>query len=191
MALKHNFIYLFVLFICDAFEICALCISAPETLSIQDSTTTAQIFCEKNYTRKYRSNIFKKLTLSGAELIKLQEDTMKLQQRLYISLIPYTSADDKIKMLQNLRRQSNNITAFKQNMAQESSQRRTETVKPGGMSKEDQGKLIKNYVRLVAELPTTDIADYLKQNQIFTEEMVERILNKETLKDRSRQLLTI
>jgi hypothetical protein len=24
MALKHNFIYLFVLFICDAFEICAL-----------------------------------------------------------------------------------------------------------------------------------------------------------------------
>jgi hypothetical protein len=113
---------------------------------------------------------------------------MKLQQRLYISLIPYTSADDKIKMLQNLRRQSNNITAFKQNMAQESSQRRTETVKSGGMSKEDQGKLIKNYVRLVAELPTTDIADYLKQNQIFTEEMVERILNKETLKDRNRQL---
>ena len=94
-------------------------------------------------------------------------------------------------MLQNLRRQSNNITAFKQNMAQESSQRRTETVKSGGMSKEDQGKLIKNYVRLVAELPTTDIADYLKQNQIFPEEMVERILNKETLKDRNRQLLTI
>jgi hypothetical protein len=63
-------------------------------------------------------------------------------------------------MLQNLRRQSNNITAFKQNLVQESSQRRTETVKPGGMSKEDQGKLIKNYVRLVTELPTTDIADY-------------------------------
>jgi hypothetical protein len=63
-------------------------------------------------------------------------------------------------------------------IAQESPQRRTETVKPGGMSKEGQGKLIKNYVRLVAELPTTDIADYLKQNQIFTEEMVERILNK-------------
>ena len=33
----------------------------------------------------------------------------------------------------------------------EISQRRTETAKPGGMSKEDQGKLIKNYVRLVAE----------------------------------------
>jgi hypothetical protein len=45
-------------------------------------------------------------------------------------------------------------------MAQESSQKRTETVKPGDMSKEDQGKLIKNYVRLVAELLTTDIADY-------------------------------
>ena len=48
------------------------------------------------------------------------------------------------------------------------------------MSKEDQGKLIKNYVRLVTELPTTDIADYLMQNQILTEEMVEIILNKET-----------
>ena len=79
-------------------------------------------------------------------------------------MIPYTTADDKIKMLQNLRRQSKYSTAFKQNMAQESSQRRTETVKPGGMSKEDQGKLIKNYVRLVTEIPTTDIADYLKQN---------------------------
>ena len=56
------------------------------------------------------------------------------------------------------------------------------------MSKEDQGKLIKNCVRLVAELPTTDIADYLKQNQILTEEMVERIINKENLKDRNRQL---
>ena len=55
------------------------------------------------------------------------------------------------------------------------------------MSKEDQGKLIKNYVRLVTELPTTDIADYLMQNQILTEEMVEIILNKETLKDRNRQ----
>jgi hypothetical protein len=32
-----------------------------------------------------------------------------------ISLIPYTSADDKIKMLQYLRIQSNNITTFKQN----------------------------------------------------------------------------
>ena len=91
------------------------------------------------------------MTSLGAELIKLQEDTMKLQQRLYISLIPYTPANDKIKMLQNWRRQSNNITAFKQNMAQESSQRRTETVKPGVMSKEDQGKLIKSYVRLVPE----------------------------------------
>ena len=118
------------------------------------------------------------MSSSGAELIKLQEDTMKLQQRLYISLIPYTTADDKIKMLQNLRRQSNNITAFKQNMAQESSQRRTETVKPGGMSKEGQGKLIKNYVRLVTELPTTDIANYLKQNNILTEEMVERYLKR-------------
>ena len=78
------------------------------------------------------------MTSSGAELIKLQEDTMKLQQRLYISLI---SADDKIKMLQNLRRQSNNITAFKQNMTQESSQRRTETVKPGGMSKDQDQEL--------------------------------------------------
>ena len=114
------------------------------------------------------STFFQKMTSSGAELIKLQEDTMKLQQRLYISLIPYTSADDKIKMLQILRRQSNNITYFKQNMAQESSQKRTETVKPGDMSKEDQGKLIKNYVRLVAELLTTDIADYLKQNHILT-----------------------
>jgi hypothetical protein len=94
-------------------------------------------------------------------------------------------------MLQNLRRQSNNITTFKQTMAQESSQRRIETVKPGGMSKEDQGKLTKNYVRLVAELPTTDIADYLKQNQILTEEMVEIILNKETLNVRNRKLLTI
>ena len=76
-------------------------------------------------------------------------------------------------------------------MAQESSQRRTETVKPGGISKEDQGKLVKNYVRLVAELPTTNIADYLKQNHILTEEMVEKKLNKETLKDRNRQLLSI
>jgi hypothetical protein len=76
------------------------------------------------------------MTSSGAEHIKLQEDAMKLPQRLYISLIPYTSADDKIKMLQNLRRQSNNITTVKQNMVQESSQRRTETVKPSGMSKD-------------------------------------------------------
>jgi hypothetical protein len=39
---------------------------------------------------------------------------MKLQQQLYISFLPYTSADDKIKMLQNLRRQSVNITTFKE-----------------------------------------------------------------------------
>ena len=56
------------------------------------------------------------MTSVGAELIKLQEDTMKLQQRLYIRLIPYTSADDKIKMLQNLRRQSVNITTFKEQL---------------------------------------------------------------------------
>ena len=107
------------------------------------------IFCEKNYSRKYRLKqhvlrqhfIFQKWLRREQ---KLQEDTMKLQQRLYISLTPYTSADDKIKMLQNLRPQSNTITTFKQNMAQESSQRRTETVKPGGISKEDQGKLVKN-----------------------------------------------
>jgi hypothetical protein len=49
------------------------------------------------------------------------------------------------------------------------------------MSKEDHGQLIKNYVRLAEELPTSDIADYLKLNQILTEEMVEIILNKETL----------
>ena len=56
---------------------------------------------------------------SGAEIvkfIKLQEDTMKLQQQLYISFLPNTSADDKIKMLQNLRRQSVNITTFKEQL---------------------------------------------------------------------------
>ena len=56
---------------------------------------------------------------SGAEIvkfIKLQEDTMKLQQQLYISFLPYTSADDKIKMLQNLRPQSVNITTFKEQL---------------------------------------------------------------------------
>jgi hypothetical protein len=128
---------------------------------------------------------------SGAEIvkfIKLQEDTMKLQQQLYISFLPNTSADDKIKMLQNLRRQSVNITTFKEQLSQKEEQK---TVKPCGISKEDHGQLIKNYVRLVAELPTSDIADYLKQNQILTEEMVEIILNKETLQDRNRQLLTI
>ena len=128
---------------------------------------------------------------SGAEIvkfIKLQEDTMKLQQQLYISFLPYTSADDKIKMLQNLRRQSINITTFKEQLSQTEEPK---TVKPCGISKEDHGQLIKNFVRLVAELPTSDIADYLKQNQILTEEMVEIILNKETLQDRNRQLLTI
>jgi hypothetical protein len=54
-----------------------------------------------------------------------------------------------------------------------------------------EGQLIKNYERLLAELPTSDIADYLKQNQMLTEEMVEGILNKETLQDENRQLLTI
>jgi hypothetical protein len=39
---------------------------------------------------------------------------MKLQQQLYISFLPYTSGDDNIKMLQNLRRQSVNITTFKE-----------------------------------------------------------------------------
>ena len=122
---------------------------------------------------------FLKIASSGAEIvkfIKLQEDTMKLQQQLYISFLPYISADDKSKMLQNLRRQSVNITTFKEQQSQKEEQR---TVKPCGMSKEDHGQLIKNYVRLVAELPTSEIADYLKQNQILTEEMVERTLNKQ------------
>ena len=44
---------------------------------------------------------------------------MKLQQQLYINFIPYTFADDKIKMLQDLRRQSDNISTFKRNMVQE------------------------------------------------------------------------
>ena len=106
---------------------------------------------------------FLKIASSGAEIvkfIKLQEDTMKLQQQLYISFLPYISADDKSKMLQNLRRQSVNITTFKEQQSQKEEQR---TVKPCGMSKEDHGQLIKNYVRLVAELPTSDIADYLKR----------------------------
>ena len=95
-------------------------------------------------------------------------------------------------MLQNLRRQSVNITTFKEQLSQkEEVQKAVKPCIPCGMSKEDHGQLIKNYVRLVAELPTSDIADYLKQNQILTEEMVERILNKETLQDRNRQLLTI
>ena len=52
---------------------------------------------------------------------------MKLQQRLYISLIPYTSADDKIKMLQNLRRQSKtlqplNKTLLKNHLKEEQKQ---------------------------------------------------------------------
>ena len=134
---------------------------------------------------------FLKMSSSGAEIvkfIKLQEDTMKLQQQLYISFLPYTSADDKIKMLQNLRRQSVNITTFKEQLSQKEEQK---SVKPCGISKEDHGQLIKNYIRFVAELSTSDIADYLKQNQILTEEMMEIILNKETLQDRNRQLLTI
>ena len=94
-------------------------------------------------------------------------------------------------MLQNLRRQSVNITTFKEQLSQKEVQKTVKPCKPCGMSKEDHGQQIKNYVRLVAELPTSDIADYLKQNQILTEEMVERILNKETLQDRNRQLLTI
>ena len=60
---------------------------------------------------------FLKIASSGAEIvmfIKSQEDTMKLQQQLYISFLPYTSGDDNIKMLQNLRRQSVNITTFKE-----------------------------------------------------------------------------
>ena len=134
---------------------------------------------------------FLNMASSGAEIvkfIKLQEDKIKLQQQLYISFLPYKSADDKIKMLQNLRRQSVNITIFKEQLSQKEEQK---SVKPCGMSKEDHGKLIKNYVRLVAELPTSDIAEYLKQNQILTEKMMERIFNKETLHDRNRQLLTI
>ena len=134
---------------------------------------------------------FLNMASSGSEIvkfIKLQEDKIKLQQQLYISFLPYTSADDNIKMLQNLRRQSVNITTFKEQQSQKEEQR---TVKPCGMSKEDHGQLIKNYVRLVAELPTSDIAGHLKQNQILTEEMMERILNKKTLQDRNRQLSTI
>jgi hypothetical protein len=119
---------------------------------------------------------FLKIASSGAEIvkfIKLQEDTMKLQQQLSSSFLPYISADDNSKMLQNLRHQSVNITTFKEQQSQKEEQR---TVKPCGMSKEDHGQLIKNYVRLVAELPTSDIADYLNQNQILAAEMMERIL---------------
>jgi hypothetical protein len=97
---------------------------------------------------------------SGTEIvkfIKLQEETMILQQQLYISFLPYTSTDDKIKLLQNLRRKSVNITTFKEQQSQKEEQK---TVKPCGMSKEDHGQLIKNYVRLVAALPTSNIADY-------------------------------
>jgi hypothetical protein len=93
-------------------------------------------------------------------------------------------------VLQNLRRQSVNITTFKEQLSQKEVQKTVKPCKPCGMSKEDHGQQIKNYVRLVTELPTSDIADYLKQNQILTEEMVEIILNKETLQDRNRQLLT-
>jgi hypothetical protein len=40
---------------------------------------------------------FLNMASSGAEIVKfieLQEDTMKLQQQLYISFLPYTSGDD-------------------------------------------------------------------------------------------------
>ena len=68
-------------------------------------------------------------------------------------------------MLQNLRRKSVNITTFKEQLSQkEEVQKTVKPFKPCGMSKEDHGQLIKNYVRRVAELPTSDIADYLKQN---------------------------
>ena len=97
-------------------------------------------------------------------------------------------------MLKNLRRQSVSITTFKEQLSQKEEEEEQKTVKPCkpcGMSKEDHGQLINNYVRLVAELPTSDIADYLKKNQILTEEMVETNLYKETLQDRNGQLLTI
>ena len=81
-----------------------------------------------------------------------------------------------------MRRQSVNITTFKEQLSQkkEEEQKTVKPYKPCVMSKEDHGQLIKKYVRLVAEIPTSDIADYLKQNQILTEEMVERTLNKQT-----------
>ena len=122
---------------------------------------------------------FLRMVSSGAAIlkfIKLQEDTMKLQQQLYISFLPYISADDKSKMLQNLRRQSVNITTFKEQHSQKEEQKTVKPCKPCGMSKEDHGQLIKNYVRLAEELPTSDIADYVKQNHILAEEMMERIL---------------
>jgi hypothetical protein len=87
-------------------------------------------------------------------------------------------------MLKNLRRQSVSITTFKEQLSQKEEEEEQKTVKPCkpcGMSKEDHGQLINNYVRLVAELPTSDIADYLKKNQILTEEMVVTNLYKETL----------
>jgi hypothetical protein len=62
---------------------------------------------------------FLKVASLGAEIvkcIKLQEDTMKLQQQLYISFLSYPSGDDNIKMLQDLRRQSVNITTFKEQL---------------------------------------------------------------------------
>ena len=74
---------------------------------------------------------FLKIASSRAEIvkfIKLQEDTMKLQQQLYISFLPYTSPDDKIKMLQNLRRQSVNITIFKEQLSQKEEQKSVKIV---------------------------------------------------------------
>ena len=97
------------------------------------------------------------MTSSGAELIKLQEDTMKLQQRLV-----WYRAHQQITKLWCFNIWEFNPATLQPLNKTESSQRRTETVKPGGMSKEDQSKLIKNYVRLVDELPTTDITDYLR-----------------------------
>ena len=92
-----------------------------------------------------------------------------------------------------MRRQSVNLTTFKEQLSQkeEEEQKTVKPYKPCVMSKEDHGQLIKKYVRLVAEIPTSDIADYLKQNQILTEEMMERTLNKEKLQDRNRQPLAI
>ena len=85
-----------------------------------------------------------------------------------------------------------NLSTFKKQQSQkEEAQKTVKPCKPCDISKEDHGQLIKNYERLLAELPTSDIADYLKQNQMLTEEMVDGILNKETLQDENRQLLTI
>ena len=130
---------------------------------------------------------FLKMASSGAEIVKFikrQEDTMKLQQQLYVSFLQMTK-------LRCFKIWDVNLSTFKKQQSQKEEQKTVKPCKPCGISKEDHGQLIKNYERLVAELPTSDIADYLKQNQILTEEMVERILNKETLQDENKQLLTI